>query len=267
MNAGDRFSSGLGFGRWGGAFLVYLAGILLFCVEVPAATTNELTDAEKEGRSLAQQLLAQGPATNFVQTGELNIRISRGKYREIPFRLQTQLIEGGWREIYEASGPSNQVRLAVTHEPGRPIGYQLQENPGASDGAANGAAKTLAGSQIMTPFADSDFWVADLGREFFQWPEQRLLKREFKRGCGCRVLESIDPQPSPNGYSRVVSWIDNETGGIVQAEGYDARGKLLKEFAPKSFKKMNGQWELQEMEIRNVQSGSRTRLDFDLKTD
>jgi hypothetical protein len=40
---------------------------------------------------------------------------------------------------------------------------------------------------------------------------------------------------------------------------------LLKEFAPKSFKKVNGQWELQEMEIRNVQTGSRTRLEFDLK--
>jgi hypothetical protein len=28
---------------------------------------------------------------------------------------------------------------------------------------------------------------------------------------------------------------------------------------------VNGQWELQEMEIRNVQTGSRTRLEFDLK--
>ena len=63
----------------------------------------------------------------------------------------------------------------------------------------------------------------------------------------------------------MVSWIDNESGGIVQAEAYDLNNKLLKEFAPKSFKKVNGQWELQEMEIRNVQTGSRTRLEFDLK--
>jgi hypothetical protein len=34
---------------------------------------------------------------------------------------------------------------------------------------------------------------------------------------------------------------------------------------PKSFKKVNGQWELQEMEILNVQKDSRTRLEFDLK--
>ena len=63
----------------------------------------------------------------------------------------------------------------------------------------------------------------------------------------------------------MVSWIDNESGGIVHAEAYDVNGKLLKEFDPKSFKKVNGQWELQDMEIRNVQTGSRTRLEFDLK--
>ena len=87
----------------------------------------------------------------------------------------------------------------------------------------------------------------------------------MKRSRGCSVLESTNPNPTTNGYSRVVSWIDEESGGIVQAEAYDFNGKLLKEFAPKSFKKVNGQWELQEMEIRNVQTGSRTRLEFDLK--
>ncbi len=87
----------------------------------------------------------------------------------------------------------------------------------------------------------------------------------MRRGRSCKVLESTNPSPSTNGYSRVVSWIDNESGGIVHAEAYDAKGGLLKEFDPKSFKKVNGQWELQDMEIRNVRTGSRTRLEFDLK--
>jgi hypothetical protein len=62
----------------------------------------------------------------------------------------------------------------------------------------------------------------------------------------------------------VDSWIDEETLGIVHAEAYDANGKLLKVFDPKTFKKVNGQWELQEIEIRNVQTGSRSRIEFDL---
>ena len=31
------------------------------------------------------------------------------------------------------------------------------------------------------------------------------------------------------------------------------------------FKKVNGQWQVQSMEMDNVQTGSRTRLEFDLK--
>jgi hypothetical protein len=103
--------------------------------------------------------------------------------------------------------------------------------------------------------------------EFFHWPQQKVLKREMRRSRDCTVLESTNPNPSTDGYLRVVSWIDNESSGIVQAEAYDAKNKLLKEFAPKSFTKVNGQWQLQEMEIRNVQTGSRTRLEFDLKKD
>ena len=118
----------------------------------------------------------------------------------------------------------------------------------------------------MTPFAGSDFWLCDLGLEFFHWPDQKILPNptSLTRGRSYSLLESTNPDPGTNGYSRVRSWIDKETGGILKAEAYDARGKLLKEFSPKSFKKVNGQWQLQEMEIDNVQTGSRTRLEFDL---
>ena len=119
----------------------------------------------------------------------------------------------------------------------------------------------------MTPFAHSDFWLCDLGLEFFHWPAQKVLPKttNLKRGRAYTLLESTNPNPATNGYSRVRSWIDKETGGILEAEAYDAAGKLLKEFEPKSFKKVNGQWELQDMEIYNDQTRSRTRIEFDLK--
>ena len=117
----------------------------------------------------------------------------------------------------------------------------------------------------MTPFANSDFWFVDLGLEFFHWPEQKVLKKDVHRSRGCTVLESTNPNPGTNGYSRVVSWIDNETLGIVEAYAYDAKGKLLKDFYPKDFKKVDGQWQVQTLVMENVQTGSRSRLEFDLK--
>jgi hypothetical protein len=134
-----------------------------------------------------------------------------------------------------------------------------------TEGPVGSQTRILSDKEIITPFANSDFWIADLGLDFFHWPEQKILKHDMKRGRSCEVLESTNPNSSANSYSRVVSWIDNETLGIIHVEAYDAKGKLLKEFDPKSFKKVNGQWELLEMEIRNDQTGSRTRLEFDVK--
>ena len=116
----------------------------------------------------------------------------------------------------------------------------------------------------MVPFAGSDFWIADLGLEFIHWPRQLLLKQEMRRSRSCNVLASINPHPAPGGYSRVVSWFDIESGGIVLAQAFDVNDKLLKEFAPKEMKKVQGQWQLEEMEIRNMQTGSRTRVQFSL---
>jgi len=85
------------------------------------------------------------------------------------------------------------------------------------------------------------------------------------RGLFCKVLESTNPNPPTNGYSRVVTWIDNESLGIVQAKAYDAKGNLLKDFYPNDFKKVDGQWQVGSMDIYNVQTRSRTTLKFDLK--
>jgi len=51
----------------------------------------------------------------------------------------------------------------------------------------------------------------------------------------------------------------------VYAEAYDAQGDRLKRFEPKALKKVNGQWQLQEMVIRNLKTGSRTAIEFDLQ--
>jgi hypothetical protein len=232
---------------------------LLAALGAAAATTNELSDAEIQGRKLAQQLLEQRPATNFVQAGTLKIRDAKGRRTEVPLRFQISTTEknaSAWSGDYQTTATNNPVRVVIIHTDGGANSYRLSEN---------GGLKELEGNQAMIPFAGSDFWLADLGLEFFHWPQQKVLKKEVKRSRGCTVLESTNPDPSTNSYLRVVSWIDSESGGIVQAWAYDSNNKLFKEFYPKDFKKINGQWQVEEMDIENDQTGSRTRLEFDLK--
>jgi YD repeat-containing protein len=244
-----------------------MAMIFLFTVGATAETTNDLSDAEIQGRNLAQQLLEQTPATNFTQNGILKIRGKNGETVNVYLAITTRVNADDYLVDYDARTNSNSLpieQLEIIKSTMHPtIYYSSQHHAGMIESGIYGGS-LLRGGETMIPFADSDFWLCDLGLEFFHWPEQKILKKEVKRSRGCTVLESTNPHPSANGYSRVVSWIDTESGGIVQAYAYDAQGKLLKEFYPKNIEKVNGQYQVQEMDMINDQTGSRTRLEFDL---
>jgi hypothetical protein len=242
------------------------AMVLLTAFGAMAQTTNALSDAENQGRHLAQQLLEQRPVTNFTQAGVLSIRDAKKTTTDVTIRFQTTVNATDWQTICETTTESNQMQLMVVHETDKPNKYFLWDGLPKLGEDLRRKAMALSGSETMRPFANSDFWIADLGLEFLHWPGQKILRGDTARGRLCKVLESTNPNPSTNGYSRVQCWIDNETPGIVEAKAYDANGKLLKEFYPKDFKKdVNGQWQVGSMEIDNVQTGSRTWLKFDLK--
>ena len=234
------------------AFFLLVAGGAL------AEGTNELSGAEIQGRLLAQQILEQQPPKNFTNTATLRVRASKGAWTNYVVTSKAVVGSGHWKNIFTSTAlkPADEV-FTVSHTLGQPNVY-------THESVSAGSEKMLPSSRT-TPFANSDFWLGDLGLDFFHWPEQRVLKKEFHRDCACTVLESVNSGSETKGYSRIVSWIDSDSLGIVEAYAYDGGGKLLKEFTPKSFKKISGQWQVKEIEIRNVQTGSRTRLEFDLK--
>ena len=251
--------------------LMATAVILLLPSTTEAQTTSNSIEAVIQGRRLVERILEQRPEENFTNTGILKIRDENGKTSEVPIRCSVVVTATNWESIYDIRRiNTNENRpawtaLSVAHSDNAPNRYLLYKVFLRAE-KFGPVTTNLSGAQTMIPFAGSDFWVADLGLEFFHWPDQRILKPyEMRRGRSCKVLESINLHPSPSGYSRVVSWIDNETLGIVQAEAYDAKGKLLKEFYPKDFKKVNGQWEVGEMEMINDQTGTRSWIKFNLK--
>jgi hypothetical protein len=224
-------------------------------------------NADADGQALVADLLSKRPAPEF-KTNQCFLSIrppkNQGPRQLIPVRYRELVTEHSWTSIYETAPTNRQpvFRLILIRKPDAANEYRLAEAPDAA--GLDAAEKPLSGSGTMVPFAGSDFWIADLGLEFLHWPTQRLLKKEMTRGQFCNVLESLAPAAQTNGYVRVKSWLDIDTGGVVYAEAYDAGGKLLKEFSPKGLKKVQGGWELEEVEIVNRPTGSRTRLHFDL---
>jgi hypothetical protein len=217
--------------------------ILFLAFTAAAQTTNGPSPAEIQGQQLAAEILSETPVTNFTQTGVLKIHNSAGT-TNIPITFKTEIGQGSWRVIYTATMGNDTDSLVIVHKNGEPTKY--------------------SSANTMAPFAGSDFWIADLGLEFFHWPEQKTTGHEIRRTRDCTVLESDNPNPSAGGYSRVVTWIDKDTLGIIYAEAYDNNNKLLKIFDPKKVKKVNGQWQLENIEIQNMQTHSRTWIRFNL---
>jgi len=249
---------GLDFGRRGSAALPLIAAILFFAAGAMAQTTNDMSDAEIQGRRLAQQLCNTRPAENITNTGVFKIRDAKKRWLKIPVRFQitaAQADSPGWDACYETTG-TNHWLLTISHSANQPNRYRLVRQDEPAD---------LTGNETAIPFAGSDFWIADFGLEFLFWPEQKILKKEFHNNCACVVLESTNPHPATNGYARVVSWIDEESGAVIEAKAYDGSDKPLKDFNLKSLAKVNGHWQVEAVIMDNDQTGSRTRLEFDLK--
>jgi hypothetical protein len=248
-----------------------LLGGLLAILAAPAGGAGLASLPEKsaaEGLALRDELLAQQPAEDLEATATLKIRDPDGKRSEVTIRWAIHIVDDtAWQATYEVTAPAALAgtTLQLRHQAGAPTQYRRLA-PGNPD-AAKATPVALEPDQLWAGFAGSDYSAFDLGLEFLRWPGQRLVKREMRRGRPCRVLESANPRPADGAYARVLSWIDNETGGLLRAEAYDARGRLLKEFSVRSFKKVDGRWQLKEMEIRNEQTDSRTTLTFDLDPD
>lgn len=229
--------------------------------------TLDRTVSEKRARERIQQILSSQPEKAATNSATLQIRSPGGDWTEIPLLIKVVPGPTNWLGIYEASpcpALNGGVRLTIQYTPGLPNAYFLRQPLGGkpATGVESEPGYGVTPADPMIAFAGSDFWLADLGLEFFHWPAQRFLRNEIRRGQSCDVIESLNPNPTPGTYARVVTWIDVDTGGIVLAEAYDRAGPLMKRFAPKSFEKVNGQWQLQEMEIRNLKAGTRTRIEF-----
>ena len=237
-----------------------LGGLLTWA----ALAETPLTSEQIEGRELAAELAAARPAHSFTNYGTLRLRDANGTRSGVPVTIRTVVPEGGviWFAIYEARLGATNETLTIAHPPDREPAYELARGPVAGPVAA---PRALAADATATPFAGSDFWACDLGLDFFHWPEQHIVRRdkaEMRKGRPCRILESV--RPAGAGYVRVRSWIDLEHRQPLLAEAYDAAGKLVKEFSVGSVKRVDGVWQLKDMEIVNERDGTVTKLEFDL---
>jgi len=242
----------------------WLLGLIVLAADSVTGQNN--ISSEARGAALALQLRTQKPTEPLATSGFLRQRNPDGKWRpRVPLQFEVRIVGDSWQSIYRALGADDKPIeiLMVTHHESRPNVYEYWR-VGVS-GSGNADRVALQGDAAAIPFAGSEFWLSDLGLEFLHWPGQNLIGGQMRKGRACHILESINPSPGMNAYSRVRSWVDVEHCGILRAEAYDENKRLVKEFNIGSFKKVSGKWQLKSIEIRNARTDALTRIEFDLE--
>jgi hypothetical protein len=214
---------------------------------------EDVASQRKFGAQMALYMQSLRPTAAINGLGQLRIRPAKGKRKSMAVRFRAFALGATLVNEYLIADGTLTVKQQVGWD-------TLYEWTGTGK-----KVERLNEGQAILPFAGSDFWMIDLGLEMLRWPHQSVIERKLRRGELCSVLVSRPAKGVEGGYSKVVSWVDEDSMGIVRAELFDGEGKLLKIFEPKSFKKIEGQWHLKEMEMRNEQANTRTSIVFDLK--
>src|SRR5215469_1377120 len=135
--------------------VLVLAFILFLAIGVRGQTTAIPSTAEAQGQQLAAEILSATPVTNFTQTGTLKIHNSNGT-TNISITFATEVGQGLWQVIYNAKTADAWDSLKIVHQPGQPNQYFYFSAKTGS--AIRRPMDRLTESQIMAPFAGSDFW-------------------------------------------------------------------------------------------------------------
>jgi Outer membrane lipoprotein-sorting protein len=243
--------------------------LALLCL-LEALVCRAASPVDREAQALVQTLLSQRPAKELSLDGVFKIRHSGGRRTEVAVHYAVRSTPDHWESVYQtAAAPSfGPEHLVVVHradeQPNRYLFTQI-----SLDGLRTNSM-SLTGAEANVSFAGSDFWLTDLGMEFLHWPQQRLVRNApitMRLGRPCKVLESVNPRPAVGTYRRVVSWIDAELGNLIYAEACDFENQPYKVFSLRGFKRVNGHWQVKEMELRNDKADSRTDLEFNFESE
>ena len=250
----------------------YLTGISLMAGNPPAPKLEHVPDLD--GPGLAALLSSMEPIENNEMRGTFIISNKTKHLRsEVPFVGKVIRHGTNWDSVFEAAATAKTPAetLVVVHTPDAPNRYFYGRAPSLTNSTVN-PQPISRDKAASTAFAGSDYSLADLGLDFLHWPLQERQGGQTRLSRSCFVLQSRDDR-SP-GIVRVRSFIDEEYAttigsqgfpAILVAEAYDLQNEEVKEFSlhRSSFKKVNGQYKLEQMEIDNLKTGSQTTMKFD----
>lgn len=119
--------------------------------------------------------------------------------------------------------------------------------------------KRISSANKSGPFVGSEFAFEDFTSTELNKYDYQFLREETVDSMAMDVVERI-PRYKNSGYTRQVSWVDQDIYQVRKVEFYDRRGDLLKTLNLESYKEYNGIWRSQKMLMVNHKTGKRTDM-------
>ena len=120
--------------------------------------------------------------------------------------------------------------------------------------------KRISSVNKSGPFVGSEFAFEDFTTLELNKYEYKFLRTEAYGSLTYDVIERY-PRYEHSGYTRQVSWVDQEVFQIRKVEFYDCRGDLLKTLTLEDYRVSDGKyWRAHKMKMVNHQTGKSTDL-------
>jgi len=201
---------------------------------------------------LLDDVIAQFPTNPITVSGKLIVRRRRG----IPVAAYKFDLNADWGStpptatyrINNSFGQSIE-QLKITHGAKTKIEYY-----------AGDPLKPAELKNLSAPIQKTDLSWMDLTLAFLWWRGGKITGEDSIKTVNCYVIEMNAPTTSKDSYASVKLWISKKTHMMMQADGYNAKHKIVRRLWIKSGQKIDGQWVIKDMEIQKYPKAQMTKL-------
>lgn len=228
--------------------------LFFFLVAVPFVFSKAESEGLPAGAQLLDDMRAQLPREPIVINGSLEVRKRKGivtRTLNVEMRLNLGHSPAMAKYILRDAFGNDLEQMTV---------IRGSDGPARFEYAAGNPLAPAKTPDLFQPFQDTDVSWMELTLSFLWWPGGKTLKAETLRGQNCYVVEVGAPSGEAGQYRKVRLWLDEKLHMVLQAEGYDAKGELVRRLFMKSFKKIDDRWMVKDMDIQCFPSEHRTNL-------
>jgi outer membrane lipoprotein-sorting protein len=164
---------------------------------------------------------------------ELNGQLRKEDGTTIPFRL----ILSGSQVTYRFSNPDETLRV------------ELKESTSTVKQDEGGKSRLIAGSQLPERVRGTDLSYEDLSLHFLYWANPKVEGEQTVKGFSCWII-LVQHIGRDSNYTSVRMWITKEGNGLLRAEAFNSKGKLVKRFEVISGQKVEDKWIPKQVRIQ-----------------